>query len=237
MKTIKKKNRILELDFLRGLAIIGMIAFHFYYFLDFYGLQSHNMSGGFWYLIGQFVRFGFLLLVGISTTFSNNNIKRALIILVCAMIVTGASYFAYPDFYIRFGILHLIGISIILISPLKKFPRLALIFGIIAIFMPIILLQYASSLLLLIIIGFSPLNFTSFDLFPIFPWIGIPLIGIFFANKLYKNKKPLLPAKIFSKKIPSFICTFGQNALTIYMIHLPIILFFIFFALKTKDLN
>ncbi len=236
MKNIKKNSRILELDFLRGLAVLGMIAFHFYYFLNFYGLQQHSMGEGFWHLIGQFVRFSFLLLVGISITFSNKNIKRAIIILICAMIITGASYFVYPEFYIRFGILHLIGVSIILISPLKRYPIIALILAIISIFMPIILLQYTSSFLPLIIVGFKPIQFASFDLFPIFPWIAIPLLGIFFGNKIYKDKKPKLPNKIFINKTALFVCIFGQNALYIYMLHIPVILFLLFLVMGIKEL-
>ena len=43
-KSLSSKNRILELDFLRGLAVLGMIAFHYYYMLDFYGISKFTKN-------------------------------------------------------------------------------------------------------------------------------------------------------------------------------------------------
>lgn len=229
-KILSHGGRILELDFMRGLAVLGMIVFHYYFTLDFYGIQQHDVTEGGWHVLGQFVRFTFLALVGISVTFSQNNNKRAFVILLCAMAITLASYLFQPDMYVRFGILHLIAVSIFLIAPLKNHPRTALILGIIAIFSPILLLQFSSQSLALIILGVQPLGFSSFDFFPIFPWIAIPLFGIFFGNMLYKNKKPLIPNEIFQKRLLVPVCIFGKNALVVYMIHIPIIFTFLLIA-------
>ncbi len=226
-KLLSQKGRILELDFLRGIAVLGMVAFHYYYALDFYGIQQHDMTTGVWHIIGQIVRFTFLVLVGISITFSRNNSKRAFVIFLCAMGITLASYLFQPEMYVRFGILHLIAISIFLIAPLRNRPRTALILGLIAMFIPLILLQFSSSSLPLIILGVQPIAFYTFDLFPIFPWIAIPLFGIFFGNILYKNKKPLLPNRLFKKFPLSPICVFGKYALIVYMVHFPIIFTFL----------
>lgn len=222
-KLLSQKGRILELDFLRGLAVLGMVAFHYYFALDFYGIQQHDMTTGAWHVIGQIVRFTFLTLVGISVTFSRNNAKRAFVILLCAMGITLASYMLQPDMYIRFGILHLIAISIFLVAPLRNRPCVALILGILAIFAPLILLQFSSSSLPLIILGVQPVAFATFDLFPIFPWIAIPLFGIFFGNIIYKDKKPHLPNRLFKKTITAPVCVFGKHALIVYMVHFPII--------------
>lgn len=229
-KSLSQKGRILELDFMRGLAVIGMIVFHYYFTLDFYEIQQHNVTEGGWHILGQFVRFTFLTLVGISIIFSRNNNKRAFIILLCAMAITLASYFFQPDLYVRFGILHLIAVSIFLIAPLKNYPHTALTLGIIAIIIPVFLLQFSSSSLALIILGVQPLGFSSFDLFPIFPWIAIPLFGIFLGNMLYKNKKPLLPNRLFQKHLLAPVCIFGKHALFVYMIHIPIIFTFLLIA-------
>src|SRR3989338_3496258 len=98
------QRRFLELDFLRSLAVIGMIVFHFFFILDFYRIYANDMFSGWWHVLGQFVRFTFLILVGICMTISYQRshsrwrqIRRGSIVLFFAMIVTLATRIFVPE--------------------------------------------------------------------------------------------------------------------------------------------
>lgn len=222
-KTAQTKTRILEIDFFRGLAVIGMVIFHFLFILDFYDIRQTDLFEGGWDIFGQFIRFTFLLLVGISITFSRSNLKRSFIVLGAALIITLATYLAWPDLYIRFGILHFIAASIFLLSPLRKYPYISLAIAMIAIFITYFLSNVPSTSLPLIILGFKPLNFSSLDYFPIFPWITLPAFGIFLGNTVYKNKRPLISNEIFDRKIFAPLYFLGRHGLVVYMLHVPLI--------------
>lgn len=120
------EKRFLELDLLRGVAVVGMIVFHFFFILDFYGVKESAMREGGWEVLGQFVRFTFLGLVGVGMVISYGRVvaggrwlaisrqwKRGTVILIAALVVSLATYlFLGEKFYVRFGILHLIAVSI-----------------------------------------------------------------------------------------------------------------------------
>ena len=52
---------------------------------------------------------------------------------MCAILVTVGSYVTFPKTFITFGILHCIVVSSILGWPMVRFPRVALIVGIVVI--------------------------------------------------------------------------------------------------------
>lgn len=219
------KQRILELDFLRGLAVLGMIIFHFFFILDFLEIQAHNMDQGAWRVLARLVQFSFLTLVGISITFSRNNTKRGLIVLVAALIITLATYISEPTLYVRFGILHFIAIGILILNPIKKLKYTVLLLAATALLVDYFISQISSANLALVILGFQPQNFASLDYFPLFPWISLPLIGIFLGNTVYKNRTPVITDKVLRKFFTSKFCTpiyfLGRRALAIYLLHIP----------------
>ena len=58
--------RIHWIDSLRGLAIILMIIFHFFFDLSLLEIQKTDFHSPFWLIFGHFIRFTFLILVGFS---------------------------------------------------------------------------------------------------------------------------------------------------------------------------
>lgn len=219
------KKRFLELDFLRGLAVLGMIVFHFFFILDFYQIYSSEMFSGWWHVLGQFVRFTFLILVGIGMVISFERshslwrqVKRGIIVLFFAMIVTLATWFFVPDQYVRFGILHLIGTSIIILSLIVKWHFIALLLAIFAMSLGYYVRDG-------IFILFQNSSIQTIDYFPIFPWIGVVAFGIFLGHNFY-TKEIARPNFGFLQKVP--LMFLGRHSLLIYMLHVPIILALLF---------
>lgn len=219
---MKKINRINELDILRGLAVIGMITYHYFFILEYFQYADVDILHGWLFIMARFVQFSFLGLVGISIAISTKSVKqqwvRALKVMLLALVVTLATAIFAPHAYVKFGVLHHIAVSIFLLAPISKKPKLALIFGLLAIIIGQYLETITSASWPLILLGSKTKEFAALDHFAIFPWIGVTLIGIFIGNTLYKNKTGLLKFKV------PFLEFLGRHTLILYMIHVPILL-------------
>ena len=233
---VKHKNahRFWEIDVLRGIAIIMMILYHFLFDLNFlknYQIPLHSLPLLlFLYPIGTL----FLLLVGISLTLSYNKaqevltqkqtqwkfIRRGLSIFGAGMLVTLATWIYLPNGFIIFGVLHCIGISIILAYPLLRYRVSNLILGVSFIAIGVFLQTIVIGFPWLLWLGFIPANFYTLDYFPILPWFGVVLIGIYLGNTLYPNRKRRYQIKDLSKNILiRVLCFLGRHALIIYLLH------------------
>ena len=124
----KGKDRFWEIDFLRGFAIILMIFFHILYDLNFFSITNFRIYSGIILYIARLSASIFVILAGISLSISYSKsknwlktndiilkfIKRGLKILFLGMIISVITWFYIPRGFVVFGILHFIGISIIL---------------------------------------------------------------------------------------------------------------------------
>lgn len=61
----------------------------------------------------------FVAISGASSTFSHNNVRRGIKLLLCALVVSLATYVAMPSEFIRFGILHFLGCAALLYALLR----------------------------------------------------------------------------------------------------------------------
>lgn len=243
--TKKLYDRFWEIDFLRGIAIIMMIVFHLLFDIDFFGFYQLDLYSGYLLFFLYSIGIIFLLLVGISLSLSYNRVKkiynknelffkffkRGLKIFLLGLIITFVSWFYLDSGIIIFGVLHCIGLSIILAFPLLKFRFINLFFGFVFIFIGFFLRIFKFDFYWLVWLGFKPAQFYTVDYFPLFPWFGVILIGLFLGNTFYQNYKRkfrLMNLKNF--KIIRFFCFLGRNSLLIYFLHQPII-FSIFYLL------
>ncbi len=237
------EKRFWEIDFLRGVAIVMMIVFHFLFDLSYLGGYEVNIYSGFWWAFARVTATVFILLVGISLTLSYSRaiqkrtgklgrkyFKRGLKIFFWGLIISVITWIFLRVGFIVFGVLHLIGVSIILAYPLIKYRHRNLILGIIFIIIGLCLGGLTFDFYWLFWLGFMPRNFYTLDYFPIFPWFGVILIGIFLGNYMYKNYKRRFKFPEFSDS--SFtrpICFLGRNSLLIYLIHQPILITLLYF--------
>jgi len=220
----KLKKRVWEIDFLRGLALVLMIYFHVIYDMkEMYG-YSVSYTTGINRLAGQTSGVLFILISGASCVLSRNNLKRGLRILGLGIAITLFTYFLFPSFTILFGILHLLGSSIILYSLLQKasWPVLAVL-GIAVIALKALVNKVSVMHDYLFFIGIHSPKFSSSDYYPLIPWFGVFLLGAAAGKLLYKEKKSLL-TRTYRDNIINIA---GRHTLLIYLIHQPVIILFL----------
>ena len=239
-------KRFWEVDSLRGLAIVMMVVFHFIFDLNYFGIYSFDIHSGFLWWFARITASMFIFLVGVSlslsyarTTILNRNInekklflkylKRGLKIFSYGLLITAATYIFIGDGFIVFGILHFIGMAIILEYVFIKRKYTNLFLGLAFIAAGIFLMNFRFNFYGLLWLGFTPNNFYTVDYFPLLPWLGIVSFGIFVGNTLYEKyvrqfKLPDLSSNLIVK-ISSFL---GKHSLLIYLIHQPIIILLLF---------
>lgn len=235
----KTSGRFWEIDLLRGIAIIMMIIFHFLYDLNYFNVYNLNLNLGYILIYLYSIGSIFLLLVGISLTLSYSRIqeslskkesykkfiKRGLFIFGLGLLITIVSWYYLGEGFIIFGVLHCIGISIILSIPFLQYRYLNLLIGTILIIFGIILKGYSFNFNFLLWLGFAPTSFYTVDYFPLLPWFGVVLIGIFFGSSLYPNYKRKFKLKDYNDFIVvRFLGYLGRHSLIIYFFHQPIML-------------
>lgn len=233
------ESRFWEIDFLRGAAIILMIVSNFVTDLAYFNIANVNTSAGFWWWFARGTASTFLILVGISLTMSyargrtfGHFLKRGLKIFSWGMAITFVTWIFLGKDLILFGVLHLIGLSIILAYPLIKEKYLGLGIGAAIIAVGLYLKNLAFDFNWLLWLGLIPKNFTSVDYFPIFPWFGTILIGLFLGNALYENyQRKFKIADLSNSPFIKPLSFLGKNSLLIYLIHQPIIIALLYLLL------
>ena len=152
-------------------------------------------------------------------------LARGLRILAYGMILTGVFLILHMG-VVAFGILHLIGVSIILAYPFLKLRWTNLMLGILIFaFGQYILAQdLVSEDFWLLPFGVVPEGVIMPDYRPLLPWFGVVLIGLCFGNVVYADDRR--PSSL-PNKAPLFarpLLPLGRNSLLIYLIHQPIVI-------------
>ena len=228
------------IDALRGFALVNMLAFHFLY--DFFVVCGDNYSWALqpWVVVWErFICISFILISGISLNFSRHAYRRGLIVNACGLLITAVTAVVMPEQIIIFGILNLIGCSMILIQVLRKwleklnpFAGAAASFALFAFFYGVSN-QYVGffdvSLLELpdpfyrtnyfAAFGIHNSDFFSADYFPLFAWLFLFVCGFF----LWRAVCMLRWERFFKIKIPA-LDFIGRYTLWIYLIHQPLLM-------------
>ncbi len=222
-------KRFQEIDLFRGIAVVGMILYHAIFALNFLNFAHTNILSDLWQPYLKFVQFTFLGLVGVSMAISKktyaDQIKRALKIFAGAVTITILTYIFVRDYFIIFGILHLITISIFILPAIKNKKYMGLISGLAVISIWLFIKDIPSENIFLFILGFKNMTISSLDYFPIFPWIAVPCFGLEIGHYLYRDNAPIIDTKC-----PKFlrpVLFLGRHSFAIYLIHVPIILILI----------
>jgi uncharacterized membrane protein len=231
----QKSERFWEIDVLRGIAILMMITYHLFFDLNYFGVYKTNLYSLpvllFLYPIGTL----FLLLVGISLTLSYARVQNTLTprqkqkkflfrgagIFSLGLLITALTWVYPHDGFVVFGVLHCIGLSIILAYPLIQRRMLSLVLGLICVVVGVFLYTMVTvSFPWLLWLGLIPTPFYTLDYFPLLPWFGVVLIGIFLGNSLYQNNARRFSLKDHSKFILTRgVCFLGRHSLVIYFLH------------------
>ena len=228
-------------DALRGVAIVSMVAFHATWDLYFFGFSNLDVTQdlrGRW--AAHLIAGTFLTLVGIGLVLSVRGgfDARAFLIRLAkiaggAAIVSIGTFYAMPDEWIFFGILHAIALFSLLALPLVLGPLSVLYVVAIAF---VIVLAFASHISIeapwLLWLGLSQHIPRTNDYVPLVPWFGVVVIGVYIGRIALMSER--LRA-FFTKPLPPVakpLQTLGHWSLVIYLLHQPI-LFAAFYGVAT----
>ncbi len=227
-----REDRIWEIDFLRGLAILLMVLYHFGYDLTelagirrVLGIDFDLLSGPFQAAVAVFAGV-FVVLCGVSSGLPRSNPKRGLKLLAAALLITAASYVFDPQEVIVFGILHCLAVCILIygltLEKAKPSLILAAAAGVLALSLglPALLKNTAVHTDAWLAVGVHRVGFSTFDYFPLLPWLGVFLAGAAFGKRFYSSRRSLLP---WGRPVP-IVNAAGRYSLWIYLIHQPLLL-------------
>ena len=218
-------NRIHLLDFIRGVAIFGMVAYHAAFNLKtFYNLNIPFWDTEIFEVIRTVFALAFIVIAGISTKLSRRPILRGFIALDAGLVVSIVTFFVNPELIVRFGILHFMGTAMLITALCKKalnaippkiaLPLFAALFLITKYFFPIsVNSEYLFPL------GLISSNFTSSDYYPLIPWIFAFFFGTYLSEPLLKHQAPQWVYR-FKCPVVNFL---GRHALWVYLIHQPLL--------------
>lgn len=225
------KKRIWELDVLRGVCILGMVAVHLIYDLQTFFSLPFLADSQLFAIIKQWGGVLFLLISGICVTLGSHPVRRGLIVfacgLVCSAVTAGmyALHMADKSIIIYFGVLHCLGVCMLLWPLLKRLPVWAL--GLVGLGLSVLGLWISGNVLVdfpwLIPLGLVPGDFVSSDFFPLLPNLGFFLVGAFLGKTLYRKKETLLPRVNPANPVLAFFTLLGKWSLPVYLLHQPVI--------------
>ena len=237
-------------DSLRGIAIVAMVYYHLTWDLNYFGKIQVNMISGAWHYFAYSIAATFLFVAGISLTLSYHRslaktgnphqfwkfFKRGLRIFGWGMLITVVTYFTIGEGFVVFGILHVIGASVIIGYLFVRHKWVSLLAGLL-----FIVLGYAFGGIVinspwLLWAGVLQAGRYMVDYYPVFPWTGVTLLGIFAGHVFFPNGEPHFSLPNLSHTLPVRSLVFlGKHSLTIYLLHQPI-LFALLFAVGIASL-
>ncbi|MGN0983411.1 MAG: heparan-alpha-glucosaminide N-acetyltransferase domain-containing protein [Gemmiger sp.] len=232
-------SRIWQVDALRGLALLNMLAYHALY--DWVYVFGH--TGG-WYNISspgchvwqQYICWSFILLSGYSFALSRDPRKNGLLTAGCAVLLGAVTILCMPGEAIWFGVLHFNACAVLLTCLarplLAKCPAAAGLAASAALFaltnqLPwgwlgfegwrLAALPPALYRANLYWLGLPDLTrFSSADYFPLLPWLFLFWCGVF-AGRLWRPRAAAPPAALRP------LCAVGARTLLVYIAHQPVI--------------
>ncbi len=229
--------RVEAVDALRGIAIVAMVVYHFVFDLRFFGVVRADFENDpFWLGYRAVVLTTFLLLVGVSLVLARESgvgtprfLRRVAVIALCALAATIGSYVVFPDRFIYFGILHCIALASVLARPLAGRPALAAGLGIAAIVAGVALSHPFFDSRATSWLGFTTVKPPTEDFVPLFPWVGVVLLGLAIGHGLVRRDfAPLAPLA----RAPASLRWLGRHSLAAYMVHQPVLLAALWIALR-----
>ncbi|MEO1746579.1 MAG: heparan-alpha-glucosaminide N-acetyltransferase, partial [Pseudomonadota bacterium] len=226
------------IDIARGVALVAMTIYHFVWDLSFFGYVDPSVPvTGTMRTFARSIASSFLFLVGVSVVLAHGKhmhwakfARRWVLVAGAAAIISIATWFATPQTFVYFGILHHIALGSLLALAFLRFPWWALIAAaLVTYFVPSI---FASDVFNSDILGWTGLNTIvrpSNDYVPLFPWFAAILVGMAFARSPAFASVPMM-ASAASSNVTKGLQWIGQRSLAYYMLHQPVLIGLLYIA-------
>ena len=217
-------KRMEVLDVWRSLSIAAMIVHHVLYDLEHFGvladgtMQTLPVRALSWICGGSFI-----LLSGACARLSRSGLKRGFTVLCAGAVVAVAT--ALVQLPVKFGILQLLGVSMIAFALLRKRLEPMLGWKLVVVCVALFALsEWVTSSVWVDInflypFGFRTREFYSSDYYPLLPWGFLFLIGACLGKCIEAHAEhPLL-----RRRFPAALTFPGRHSLLIYLLHQPLL--------------
>jgi uncharacterized membrane protein len=234
------RERFWEIDVLRGVAVVAMVLYHFSYDLAYLvGLFDVGFfRSGIGLDMGRMIGGTFIFLAGLSLALSYSRavasqpsegtlfwkyLGRGLRIFSYGLVITLFTWIFLPNEMVVFGILHLIGASIIVAYPFLRLKLANVALGLLCIVIGLYLNDFGTAHPWLAWLGIRP-NFFMLDYWPLFPWFGVALLGVFAGNALYGDASKRATRAIPQPPSSRPLAFLGRHSLLVYFVHQPVLI-------------
>lgn len=234
--TARRLPRIPLIDQARGVALIAMAIYHFTWDLGFFGyIAPETATTGGWRIFARVIAGSFLFLVGFSLVLGHAQgfrarpfFTRLAKIGLAAAAISIATWFAFPETFIFFGILHAIAAASLIGLLFVRLPVvLTLLAAAAAVAAPLYLRAPLFDHSALWWVGLSVNVPRSNDYVPLLPWLAPVLLGIALSRLFVSSRLPERLAGFGHKTKgwwKTLLETAGRHSLAIYLIHQPVLI-------------
>jgi len=233
----KPCRRYLEIDFWRGLAICMMIVFHFCFDLRFMGFARIPIfTNPFWLLYRESGVFIFLAISGFCLVLEHGQgirwkrfwIRFAKLAIAGGLISLATYYYDAPK-TIWLGILQFYALASLLGLYFLRWERLNLLLGVLIIGLGFIgNVNEAKNFIGApwTWLGFGTMSLSTLEIFPLVPFFGYFLVGIYLGKRLIPNHAggPFFLEIPPQPPLTRFVAFCGRHSLLVYLLHQPFLL-------------
>lgn len=230
-------GRYWEIDLARTVAILMMAAYHAVYDIDLLapGVGPDPFRGA-WGALPEATGSAFLIVAGVSLAVADGrmrarrtplarrlrrHLRHAGIVLCAGAVVSLATWLAFDDRFVRFGILQMIGVAIVVGAFAAPLGRWAAVPGAAAIIGGLLVSDVPTGSLALGIVGLDQRGFSSVDHWPLLPWTGPMLIGLALGAALYPRGRRVswLADRAGAIAPVAALSALGRRSLLVYLTH------------------
>ncbi|MBQ6065777.1 MAG: DUF1624 domain-containing protein [Clostridia bacterium] len=236
-------------DTVRGVLILGMIAYHTLFDIALlwgWDMDRPLMKGA--NVMRDIGAACFVFLSGFCFHLGRHNVRKGLLLSGAGLAITGVTYLFDREAFVVFGVLTLLGAAKLLLCvldrPLRCIPALPGCFISLVLFVLFFFCNYGYAGFYGFVLfrwpqflyrnyvtaffGFPFNGFASSDYFGFLPWFFICLCGYFTFLAAYGKH---YSSKVISFRIP-FFADVGRYSLYVYLLHQPVIYFLVFATKK-----
>ncbi len=225
------RGRLIEVDALRGVAIILMVAYHIIFDINYFGVIPVDLYSLPLVLFQRVTGSLFLLIVGVSLTLSESrnaegyahHVWKAAKLGAVALAITAATWVFPHEGFITFGIIHLIALSTLIAPFFFRFGRGNAVLGLLVVALGLMMVGVQTDSHYLFWLGLTYPGYTALDYYPLLPWFGVILVGMSAGYALFPAGKPRFSAPWKDSKAMQSLALMGRHSLTIYVAHQPVI--------------
>ncbi len=235
---MKPSLRFDTIDALRGVAIVWMTVFHFFFDLSFLGFSQENFyKDPFWTWQRVAIVSLFLFCAGLGQAVAWQQRqswprfwRRWRQVAICALLVSAGSYLVFPKSFIYFGVLHGIVVMLLVVRLTAGWGRWLWLAGGLAIALKFVAAALHGAGYLPEVFNGMALNWLGFigykpiteDYVPVLPWLGVMWWGMASGQWLLLRWPHgvglALPAAL------SPLSWLGRWSLSWYMLHQPVLI-------------